>query len=215
MVPFFSVVVPLHNAADRMRKGLDSIKQQTFKDYELILVCDDCQDNTAEIAREYTDKVFEVQWHNCGKTRNKGLDKATGKWVLFMDDDDWWMSNTAFKEIADAIVKNGKDFDVLVFDFIFGNNGWQTHQNPDQIYIAIWNKAWKREFIGEHRFPPMPHSDDAGFAEEMHPLARFRFHNKPYYYYNFMRPGSISYLLDKGELKHLEDMTPEEKGVIN
>ena len=59
--PFFSVIVPEHNSAEFMRKGLESIKAQSFTDYELIVVCDACEDNTAEIAREYTDKVFEIE----------------------------------------------------------------------------------------------------------------------------------------------------------
>ena len=54
--PFFSVIVPEHNSAEFMRKGLDSIRDQSFTDYELIVVCDACSDNTAEIAREYTDR---------------------------------------------------------------------------------------------------------------------------------------------------------------
>ena len=65
--PFFSVIVPAHNAAGRIRKLLDSIKMQTFDDYQIIVVCDDCQDDTADIAREYTDTVLEVGWHSCGK----------------------------------------------------------------------------------------------------------------------------------------------------
>ena len=50
--PFFSVIVPMHNSAAFMRRGLDSIREQTFTDYELIIVCDACEDNTADIARE-------------------------------------------------------------------------------------------------------------------------------------------------------------------
>ena len=100
--PFFSVIVPAHNAAGRIRKLLDSIKMQTFDDYEVIIVCDDCQDGTAEIAAEYVDNAFpqgqvlEVGWHNCGKTRNAALELANGEWVLFSDDDDWWREDTAF-----------------------------------------------------------------------------------------------------------------------
>ena len=53
----FSIIIPAHNAAEYIRKGLDSIKSQSYKDYELIVVCDACTDNTEAIAREYTDKV--------------------------------------------------------------------------------------------------------------------------------------------------------------
>lgn len=204
MQPFFSIIVPEHNSASWMRKGLDSIKKQTFTDYELIIVCDSCEDNTAEIAREYTDKVFEVDYAGCGKTRNKGLDEATGKWILFMDDDDWWMDPHAFKSIADAIQKNG-DFDVLAFDFIFGANGY-AQQSQNNLYIAIWNKAWKHSFIESIRFPEVPHSDDVGFANATHGIARFKFLNRALYYYNYMRPGSITQKLSTGELKRLEEM---------
>ena len=202
--PFFSVILPAHNAADRMRKGLESVRRQTFTDYELIVVCDDCQDKTAEIAREYTDRVYEVPWHSCGRTRNKGLDEARGRWILFMDDDDWWIDDSAFQVIAEGI-RHGGDFDVLAFGFVFGSNGL-ARQWPGHLYIAIWNKAWRRGFIGDTRFPDVPHSDDVGFAEQTHYRARFRFLDEILYYYDYMRPGSITQKLHTGELKTLEQM---------
>ena len=51
--PFFSVIVPEHNSAEWMRKGLNSIRWQSFTDYQLIIVCDRCTDDTAKIAEEY------------------------------------------------------------------------------------------------------------------------------------------------------------------
>ena len=130
--PFFSVIVPAHNAAGRIRRLLDSIKMQTFDDYEVIIVCDDCQDGTAEIAAEYVDNAFpqgqvlEVGWHSCGKTRNAALELANGEWVLFSDDDDWWREDTAFAMIAETIQNYEsirEPFDILAFNFIFGYNG--------------------------------------------------------------------------------------------
>ena len=50
MQPFFSVIIPAYNSAEWIRKGLDSIKNQTFTSYEIIIICDDCHDNTADIA---------------------------------------------------------------------------------------------------------------------------------------------------------------------
>lgn len=202
--PFFSVILPAHNAETRIRKGLESVRRQTFTDYELIVVCDDCQDKTAEIAREYTDRVYEVPWHSCGRTRSKGLDEARGRWILFMDDDDWWTDDSAFQVIAEGI-RHGGDFDVLAFGFVFGNNG-PVLQWPGHLYIAIWNKAWRRGFIGDTRFPDVPHSDDVGFAEQTHYRARFRFLDEILYYYDYMRPGSITQKLHTGELKTLEQM---------
>ena len=205
--PFFSVIIPAYNAEEWIRTGLDSIMEQTFEDYELIVVCDDCHDRTAEIAREYTDKVIEVGWHNCGMTRNRGLDEATGDWILWMDDDDQWNDDMAFRKIAQAILDYDQDFDVLAFDFVFKGRGI-ARQGPERLYIAIWNKAWKREFLERigARFPEVPHSDDVGFAEATHGRARFRFLHEVLYYYNYLRIGSITYKLKTGELKRLEEM---------
>ena len=212
--PFFSVIVPAHNAAGRIRKLLDSIKMQTFDDYQLIVVCDDCQDNTAEIAREYTETVLEVGWHSCGKTRNLALNYAVGEWVLFSDDDDWWMDDQAFAMIAGAIEAYEKvtaPIDILAFNFIFGYNGL-ARQYPGHVYIAPWSKAWRRSFIGDHRFPEVPHSDDYGFARKMHPLARFQYLDACLYYYDYERPGSITQQLHSGELKRLEEMGIDPNG---
>ena len=213
--PFFSVIVPAHNAAGRIRKLLDSIKMQTFDDYQIIVVCDDCQDNTAEIAREYTDTVLEVGWHSCGKTRNLALNYAVGEWVLFSDDDDWWREKTAFAMIAEAIGNYEsirEPFDILAFNFIFGYNGL-ARQYPGHVYIAPWSKAWRRSFIGDHRFPEVPHSDDYGFARKMHPLARFQYLDACLYHYDYERPGSITQKLHSGELKRLEEMGIDPDGM--
>ena len=87
----FSIIMPAHNAAGFFKKALDSIEMQTYKDYELIVVCDACEDNTEEIARSYNAKVYSVDYKNEGPTRNFGLDKASGEWILWIDDDDWWL----------------------------------------------------------------------------------------------------------------------------
>lgn len=197
-MPFFSVIVPEHNSANFMRKGLDSIKEQTFKDYELIIVCDACNDNTVEIAQEYTDKVFEINERTAGAARNLGLDNATGEWILFMDDDDWWLHDYAFEMIANKLKTTNTD--ILAFSFIFKGEGYSKCGQ----WIAIWNKAWRRSFIEEYhfRFPLWDHADDAGFAEEAHPKATWTYWDMPLYYYNFMHEGSLSWREKQGEFQN-------------
>ena len=56
----FSLILPAYNAADRIRKALDSVKAQSFTDYELIVVCDRCTDNTKAIAESYGAKTIDV-----------------------------------------------------------------------------------------------------------------------------------------------------------
>ena len=210
----FSVIVPQHNSSEWMRKGLDMIRAQSFKDYELIIVCDRCTDNTAEIAREYTDKVLEVDFGRAGLSRNAGLDAATGEYILWADDDDWYLHEFAFQMIAeaiDAINEEGHTVDLLCYSFIWKGQGY-TRNEPARLWPAIWNKCWRREFIGENRFPDWKHSDDFGFAKVMHPKAirnhTLFFYDTPLYYYNFMRPGSVSDNIKNGEYNN--DELPED-----
>ena len=193
---FFSVIVPAHNSEKFIRIGLESIKGQAFDDYELIVVCDACTDSTAEVAAEYADMIIMTNFGRAGMARNAGLDHATGEWILFMDDDDSYMPD-AFETIAEEL-KSIKDIDILAYGFDWKGRG-QALQSRSRIYPAVWNKAWRREFIGEERFPDWVHTDDLGFARRMHPRARFGFLYAPLYYYNFMRPGSVSTRIRDGE----------------
>ena len=199
--PFFSVIVPCHNSAEYMRKGLDSIRNQDFQDYELLIVCDRCEDNTVDIAGEYIrpgtyDTLCLVSYGRAGMSRNAALDIARGEWVLFMDDDDWYFPG-AFQVLHDELTRQ-TNIDVLAYGFEWKDRG-PTLQSKNNIKTAVWNKAWRREFIGQERFPDWIHTDDLGFAKKMHPKARFAFLPMILYYYNFMRPGSVSDRISAGE----------------
>ena len=203
--PFFSVITPQHNSEAFMRKGLDSIRGQGFKDYELIIVCDRCSDRTVQIAEEYSGIVLETDFGKAGLARNAGLDIATGEWVLWMDDDDYYLKN-AFEKIAEE-VRRQPDIDILAYGFEWKGRG-TAYQSSQRIFPAIWNKAWRREFIGDERFPDWIHTDDLGFARKMHKKARFGYLPLALYYYNFMRPGSVSDRIRAGEFNNQE--LPEE-----
>ena len=218
--PFFSVIVPVHDAAEYMRRGLDSIVNQEFTDYELIIVCDKCSDDSAQIAAEYLkwedgfeNMIISTNYGAGGMARNAGLDAARGEWILFMDDDDWYLPG-AFGILAEELKVNGKDIDILAYGFEWKGRG-AAIQSAKRIYPAVWNKAWKRSFIGKERFPYWFHTDDLGFARKMHPRARFAFLNTVLYHYEFMRPGSISDRIRKGEYdnsKLPEEVRPAAEG---
>ena len=196
--PFFSVIVPAHNAAEYMRKGMNSIRSQAFTDYELIVVCDACTDDTAAIAREYTNLVFEVDHGLDGLARNDGIIMSRGKWILFMDDDDWWMDRTSFGRIAEAVTAMNPD--VLMFGFYWNTRG-VFFQTMKHRAIAVWSKCWRREFIGETRFPAKPYWSDVDFDKAMfNKYPKVATLDRPLYYYNYLRPGSISWRKEKGEI---------------
>ena len=197
--PRFSVIIPAHNAAGYIARGLNSIEMQTFRDYELIVVCDSCTDETAAIALNYADKVIEVDHHLDGLTRNDGIDAARGEYLLFMDDDDWWMHREAFRIIHEAL-EAAENPDVLCYGFYWQHNGNRI-QHPDDMVIAVWSKAWRRAFVGDTRFSDRPYWSDVGFHRAMmakKPDAAYI--DEILYYYNYLRPGSISWRKERGEI---------------
>lgn len=202
--PFFSVIVPEHNSEEFMDRGLDSIRSQTFQDYQLIIVCDKCTDHTAVRACNWLrpgtrDRLITTEAGRCAAARNAGLDAAEGEWILFMDDDDWWSDEMAFRRIAQRILDERGAFDVLAFGFYWQNIGYRFN-SPQRLYTAVWNKAWKKEFIDRigARFPDWAHSDDEGFSRLTHHRARIRFMDESLYYYNFMREGSLTWQIENG-----------------
>lgn len=188
-MPKFSVILPCHNAEDRMRVALDSIRKQVFRDYEIIVICDACTDRTADIAAEYGAKVIEVDYRNPGPTRSAGLDAATGEWVLFMDDDDHWLHEYVLTQLCDEL----RDEDLLCFGFIWKGRGYTSPNRPGGIYWpAVWNKCWRRTAIGTTRFPEA-YPDDLLFHNlMMDKFLKIRTWEMPMYYYNYWREGSIS-----------------------
>lgn len=196
-MPRFSIIIPAYNAEKRIRKTLDSVRDQTFKDFELIVVCDSCEDNTAKVAETYGAKVIEVNYHNDGLSRNRGLDEAIGEWVLFMDDDDWWLHEYVLSQIDEKLREHNDSMDVLCFSFIFKGYKYATpNGNRGNHFCAVWNKCWKRSSIGATRFPNIPNCSDLHFHTEMFAkgLAIIDW-DMPMYYYNYLRPGSISWKL--------------------
>lgn len=191
----FSVIIPAHNEQEVIAKALSSIRQQTFKDYELIVVCDSCTDNTKVIAESYEAKVIEVNVHSSGAARNAGLDVAQGDWILFCDADDWYLHEYAFEILAERIGRVNED--VLVFSLIWKNVGYGPTRSPKgTIYPHVANKCWRRSTIGNMRFPANTGvvGEDALFWDRMtNKGIRISEWDMPLYYYNYLRPGSKSF----------------------
>lgn len=91
MKPFFSVVIPVYNRARVIRDALESVLQQSFQDFEIIVVDDGSVDNSsARVAAMADGRVRLVVQHNSGASaaRNRGIDLARGRFVAFLDSDD-------------------------------------------------------------------------------------------------------------------------------
>ena len=199
-MPKYSIIIPAYNAEDRIRKVLDSVRCQEYKDYELIVICDSCTDNTESIAKkEYKAITRKVNFHNDGLSRSKGLDIAKGDWILFLDDDDWWLHEYVLSMIDEAIcqLENGNT-NVLQFGFIWKGKGYcPSRKNPNSkeqpMYANVWTKCIRRSFIGDTRFPEVHSTSDYEFMKLLNAKGiNLAYLDQAIYYYNWLREGSIS-----------------------
>lgn len=92
--PYFSIIIPVYNVEKYLSQCLDSIVNQEFNDYEVILVNDGSNDGSLQICWDYQKndtRILVLDQPNSGPSsaRNKGLDHAKGKYVMFVDSDDW------------------------------------------------------------------------------------------------------------------------------
>ena len=197
--PFFSVIVPAHNAEGFLRKTLDSVMMQDYKDYELIVVCDRCTDGTDQVAREYTDKVIATDYGMDGLARNAGLDAAEGDWILFLDHDDWWIHEYVMTEIRKFIQALNGEADLIVFDFLWKGIGYYVNK-ANRMNIAVWTKSFRREFIGITRFPAIEFTSDENFMNDiLAKMPRSYKLDRLMYYYDYMRPGSQTEAHKRGD----------------
>lgn len=149
-----SVIVPVHNTADYLRKCVDSIRNQTLKSIEIILVENLSTDQSADICDEYARidkrvKVLHLSEAGLSIARNEGLKVASAPYVGFIDSDDY-IEPTMYQEMLDAIELYQADFSycnyVLDFDykesvFPFRNSGSVgLCSREDFIRDMMWEK---------------------------------------------------------------------------
>lgn len=103
----FSVVIPLYNKEKEISNTLNSVLAQSFQDFEVIIIDDGSTDNSLKKVKQVKDNRFNIyEKHNEGvaKTRNMGIDLASGKYVAFLDADDYWEPNHL--EVINDLIKD-------------------------------------------------------------------------------------------------------------
>lgn len=159
-----SIIVPVYNKEKYLRDCVDSILQQTYKDFELILVDDGSKDSSWNIIKEYADKderVVPAHQENAGVSaaRNAGLERAQGKWICFVDADDYLpkdgiqiLVEYGEKSNADIInanatrVEGEKSYKI----FNFKNEIVKGNIYPRLVHFAPWAQLFKRSIIEEY-----------------------------------------------------------------
>lgn len=107
--PFFSVIIPTFNRAEKLRRALDALKSQTCRDFEVIVCDDGSTDATGEVVSEYAGVLpvtylWEANWGGPARPRNRGVAAAHGEWICFLDADDWWYP----EKLVEVLHKTGE-----------------------------------------------------------------------------------------------------------
>ena len=180
----FSIIIPVYNVEKYIRKCMDSVMNQTFREYEVIVVNDETPDNSMAIVQEYVDafpgqiQVIHQKNTRQGGARNNGVSKARGEYLLFVDSDDYVARNML--ESVDAKLQENP-CDILVFRHVpvspegklLGEPEYcalepgcyvpERDKNVVLIPTGPVNKAFRREFyVNTHvQFPEKLLYEDA------------------------------------------------------
>lgn len=114
-----SVIIPVYNVEKTLKRCVESVLEQTFKNYEIILVDDGSPDNSGKICDEYAEKydfirVIHKENEGLGPTRNRGVREAKGRYIYHCDSDDWIKKDTLEAAYNNAIEN---DSDVVIFGY--------------------------------------------------------------------------------------------------
>ena len=127
----FSVIIPLYNKAPYVRKALETVCAQTYRDYEIIVINDGSTDNSAIIAEEFLNSVDGIsykilQQKNAGvaAARNNGVAQANGDYLAFLDADDWW--EPTYLERMAQLIEDYPDAGLYASNYVYYKPG-KTH----------------------------------------------------------------------------------------
>lgn len=173
MGPTVSIIVPVYNAEATIRRCVDSILDQKYSDFELLLVDDGSTDASGAIcdayaARDGRVRVFHQENSGVSAARNWALDHASGDYLQFLDSDDWIIPD-ATGLLVRAAQEHGCD--MVISDFyrvvgekvahkgdigdegVLGREQYAAHmmENPADFYYGVlWNKLYRRAIVEEH-----------------------------------------------------------------
>lgn len=174
MKPLISIIIPVYNAEKSIRRCVDSVLSQTYKEIEVILLDDGSSDNSGKICDEYAirdKRVRVIHKANTGvsDTRNRGILIAKGEYLQFLDSDDW-ITADATSCLVRMALEHGCDMVIADFYRVINERVSQKgaieeeglmdrrtfatnmmRAPADFYYGVLWNKLYRRSVIEEHQ----------------------------------------------------------------
>lgn len=219
MSDLISIIVPVYNVEQYLSRCIDSIIDQTYTNLEIILVDDGSPDRCGEMCEEYAArdkriKVIHKENGGLSEARNAGIDASSGKYLMFVDSDDY-IAPDMVKKLYDALVAADADMSICNFKYIWENADEEDksfNQNlpiKDEItssgevlshslfepkswfWIVSWNKLYKYELFDNIRFPKGKIHEDEFIAHRIfYKCKRIAGVSGQLYFY-WQRKGSI------------------------
>lgn len=195
-----SIIVPVYNVEPYLNECLDSLLQQTYRDIEILLVDDGSTDRSGDICDEYAmrdARIVVTHQKNKGLSaaRNTALDQARGKYIMFVDSDDYVMADYVSHMVS--LMAQEKDADIAICRFYncYEQKGGTYLQKPcisqpekyvmsgmeilprrfDAMkiyYVVPWNKIFRREIFAEIRFPEGQVCEDAWVSLDYYRISK-------------------------------------------
>ena len=206
-----TVIIPIYNTEKYLKKCLDSVLTQTYKDIELILVNDGSTDSSGEICKEYEKKdgrvtYYELENGGQGRARNFALDRCNGDWIAFVDSDDY-IETDMFEKMISVAEENNAEIAICGW---YRDHGFQKRVQPCpqeiqfyekkellEAYIktpyitsSMCNKIYKKNIWEGIRFPEIRAREDATIIYRILANAQKAVHIAEPKYIQYVRPGS-------------------------
>lgn len=227
-----SIIIPLYNAEKYIVKCLDSIKIQDYRNFEIIVINDKSKDNSWDVLNQYVSENLNINFIvinnevNLGlsKTRNKGIELASGDYILFMDNDDTLVDELSLQHFIDATENNP---DIVIGKTRFLQNDepkvsrYHTLKNTKRTYrgrevvegflsgqwaVTAWNKLYKTAFLNENKLrflDDLLHEDELWAFETAIPAKTVNFLDfETYNYYSLSNPESMTATMGLKNIEH-------------
>lgn len=218
-----SVIVPVYNVEKYLSRSLDSIISQTYTNIEIICINDGSTDNSANILEHYKkldDRIiiYNTKHNSAAASRNFGIDKANGEYIMFVDSDDY-ISSVMVEKMLKYITETNAD--IVISDYCSLNfrkdlspAKYTHYRQKDDIpntceiieidkkenynylcfTVTCWNKIYSTEFLKSQKlkFPNYPIFEDLIFWADVYLNAEKIYYTpQPFYYYRKRRKGSL------------------------
>lgn len=226
MQPFFSIIIPVYNVEKYIRECIESIITQMFDDYEVILIDDGSTDNSGNICREYCEKYDNIKYcrienNGASAARNVGIGKAIGRYIAFLDSDDYWCDKDFLHNSKKILSEDNADMMIFGYRELSEDGNEKVIMMPDMkqnvVYTytdvencgiyksSAWSKFVKSRIVTENKlkFEEGVTSEDIVWCAELARVCNTYsvYSSAPYVYRQ--RVGSVTRSIDAEQFRNL------------